>query len=85
VTDEPQNQEEPKAPQGPSAETAEDAPTEPGQSAEGEEGTTVPNEVQQPTPAGNEFSQEGGPTVDDQAINAANNELKKQQEAQEEE
>jgi hypothetical protein len=59
----------------------EEAPTEPGQASEGEEFTETPNEVQQPTPAGDDFAQEGGPTVEDQAINVANNELTKQQEA----
>lgn len=73
--------EEPQAPMGPSAQTAQDAPTEPGQSAEGEESTTVPNEVQAPTPAGSDYAQEGGPTVDDQTINAAANQKAAAEEA----
>ena len=60
----------------------EEAPTEPGQASEGEEFTKVPNEMQAPTPAGNEYSQEGGPTVEEQAANAAANELDKQKQTQ---
>lgn len=40
----------------------------------GDEGQELPpNEVQQPTPAGSDYAQEGGPTVDDQLPNVARN------------